>query len=135
MMDRYMRVQSLTFGSTDLPLPLSVRVSRQCEALSAGGDNDLFATSVQLGRPALVADVRIRGTAAAEAISLGEKETLSFTVAPASDEQASRTVTLTGAVLVSVELIYEQSAMAVARLRFVAEASSPAGDPFSAEDA
>ena len=134
-MDRYTRIQSVTFGQTALPLPLSVRLRRHCEAAPAGGDADLFATSVQLNRPSLVAEVRVRGTNVAEALTLGQKDTLSVTVAPARSGQAGRTITLAGAVLASMELIYEQASMAMARLRFVAESADGATDPFSAEDA
>ena len=132
-MGRYTRIQSIIFGQTPLPLPLSVRLSRRAEALSAGGDDDAFATSVQIGRPVVLADVRIRGTATAEELSLGQIETLSFTVAPAESGQSARQITLAQAVLVAIELIYEQATMTVARLQFVAEAQVGTTDPFSAE--
>lgn len=133
-MDRYVRIESATFGQTELPLPVSVRLSRHAEAKTSGGDNDLFVTSVQLAQPVIAAEVRIRGTAAAEGLSLGTKETLSFTVGPTRHGQAARTITLSGAVLQAVELTYEQAAIAVATLRFVAEADTGTTDPFSAED-
>jgi len=133
-MDRYVRIQSATFDQTELPLPISVRLSRRSEIEVAGGDNDSFITSVQLGQPIIAADVRIRGTSAAEGLSLGDKGTLSFTVGPARHGQPPKTIHLDGAVLQAVELTYEQAAMAVATLRFIAEASAGTTDPFSAEE-
>jgi hypothetical protein len=125
----------VTFGQTPLPLPLSVKVTRRAEPLPLGGDADDFATSVQLDTPAILAEVRVRGTAAAEALSLGRQATLAFTVAPAESGKPSRTIALAGAVLVAVELSYEQSALATATLRFAAEAGDGETDPFSAENA
>lgn len=134
-MSRYARVQAVTFGQTALPLPMSVRVTRQAETSALAGDSDAFATSIQLGAPAIVVELRIRGTATAEALSPGQQGALCFTVMPAGGSGAARSVTVAGAVLHSVELAYDQSAMAVATLRFVAEAAGANSDPFSAEDA
>lgn len=133
-MERYQRITSVTFGALALPLPLSVRLSRKAEPQAARGDNDLFATSVQLAAPQMVAEVRIRGTAAAESLSLGQRGTLAITVAPAEAGKASRTITLAGAVLTAVELAYEQASMAAATLRFTAEAAAGNTDPFSTEE-
>ena len=133
-MARYGRIESATFGQTALPLPLSVRIERRAEAIPAAGQNDVFATSIQLGTPSIRAEVRIRGTAVAEGLSLGQRDTLSFVIAPSQSGQDGRKVTLTGAVLMAVELAYDQSSMAVATLRFVAEAASGTTDPFSAKD-
>ena len=133
-MERYQRITSVTFGQTVLRLPLSVRVSRRAEPRPARNDSDEFATSVQLGEPTIAAEVRIRGTAAAEGLSLGQSGDLSFTVAPTGDAHPSRTITLTGAVLAAIELSYEQVSMATATLRFVAEAQSGNTDPFAAEE-
>jgi len=79
-------------------------------------------------------EVRLRDTAAAEALSLGQQANLSFTVAAADSASASRTVTVSGAVLMAVELAYEQATLATATLRFVAEAPDGITDPFSAEE-
>jgi hypothetical protein len=132
-MSRYVGIEELTFGGAALPLPLSLHLSRQVAALPAGGDNDFFATSVQLSRPTLMAEARIRDTAAAEGLSLGRREDLSFTVA-ASDGQQRRRITLAGAVLIAVELHYEQAAVAAATLRFLAEADDGGDDPFAGEE-
>jgi len=134
-MDRYTRVQSVTFGQTELSLPLSVKLSRRAQAISAGGDNDAFVTSVEIGRATISLEVRVRGTAVAENLSLGQQADLSFTVAATHSQQTPRTISILGAVLVAVELAYEQAAMATALLRFVAEAPDGGQDPFSAEDA
>ncbi len=50
------------------------------------------------------------------------------------DGAAPRRIVLTGAVLTAVELTYEQSSMATATLRFVAEATDGQQEPFLAED-
>ena len=133
LMERYSRIQSAAFGSTVLPLPMSVRLSRRADPMTAGGDNDAFATAVQLGRPTIAAEVRIRGIAAAEGLSLGQQEALTINVAAASGG-TGRTITLAGAVLTSVDVEYEQAAPAVAILKFVAQAADGATDPFAAED-
>ena len=134
-MGRYTRIESVTFGQTSLPLPLTVKISRKTDAKAATGDDESFATSVQISQAVLIAEVRIRGTATAEDLSLAAQGNLSFTVKPAQSQGSSRTITLSGAVLTAVELSYEQSAMATALLRFVAEAGDGNQDPFSAEDA
>ena len=119
-MSRYVGIASAAFDGIALPLPLSVRLSRQCQTSPAGGDGDLFATSVQIARPALAVEVRIRDTAVAEGLSLGRHGVLSFTV--------------TGAVLASVELSYEQIIPATATLRFVVQADDGLTDPVQAEE-
>ncbi|HOG29192.1 MAG TPA: hypothetical protein PLT35_07920 [Vicinamibacterales bacterium] len=134
-MNRYTRIQSVTFDGVDLPLPLQVRVSRRCEPQAAAGDGDAFVTSVQCSRPVLAAEVRLRGTAAAEALSPGQIGTLTFVVGPAAAGQAPRRVTLAGAVLTGADVAYEQAGFAEATLRFVAEAADGLTDPHAAEDA
>ncbi|MHC4981547.1 MAG: hypothetical protein ACYTF6_00050 [Planctomycetota bacterium] len=134
MMARYGRIESVTFGQTSLPLPLSVRVERRAGTIPAAGQNDAFATSIQLDTPTIAAEVRIRGTDVAESISLGQRDTLSFEIAPSQSGQDGRRITLTDAVLAAVELAYDQSSMAVATMRFVAEAVDGTVDPFAAED-
>lgn len=133
-MDRYANIETLTFGQTSLPLPLSVKLSRQVDPAPAASDSDVFATSVEISRASLAAEVRLRGTAAAEGLSLGQQDDLVLTVAATASGDLPRTITLSGAVLVAVELSYEQSAMAVATLRFVAEAADGSQEPFSAEN-
>ncbi len=133
-MDRYLHIQSLKFGLESLPLPLLVRLSRSVQAAPAGGDNDAFITSVQLDQTTVSAEIRIRGTAVAESLSLGQQGDLTFAVAPTCSGQSARSVTLAGAVLVGVDIGYEQGSMAVATLRFIAEAADGNTDPFSAED-
>jgi hypothetical protein len=131
--NRYVCIKSLVFDDSPLPLPLSVRLSRQGQTSPAGGDGDLFATSVQIARPVLAVEVRIRDTSASENLTLGRRGTLSFVVAAASGA-GSRRVTITGAVLAAVELSYEQIAPAVATLRFVAEADDGLTDPMAAQE-
>jgi hypothetical protein len=133
-MNRYTRVENVSFGQAQLPLVLSVKLTRQCQPLPAGGDSDFFATSVQLGRPLISAEVRLRDTAAAESLALGQIATLTFSVGGASSGQAGRSIQLQGAVLHSMELTYEQAAMACAVLRFVAAAPQGNQDPVIAED-
>ncbi len=133
-MERYGRIQSVTFGQTPLPLPLSVRVSRRAEPMPAAGQEAAFATSVQIDAPVITAEVRLRGIAVPEGLSLGQRDTLSIVIDPTRAGQAGRSIMLAGAVLVAVETVYEQTAMAAATLRFVAEADQPDSDPFAAED-
>ena len=134
-MQRYRGIESVRFGGAALPLPVSASLSRQAAPLPAGGDGDAYTTDVRLGRPTLTATVRLRGTAAAEALELGQAAALSITVAPAASGQAGRTLSLAGAVLAGIDLRYTQAGMAEAELRFVAEAVAGTVDPFSAEDA
>jgi hypothetical protein len=134
-MDRHSRIISITFAGSPLPLPMSVRVSRRAEPRPAGGDDDAFVTSVQLGPVMIVAEVRIRGTASAEGLHLGQKGDLCFTVAATADDQPARNATIAGAVLTGIEHSYEQTAMATATLRFAAEAAGGTADPFHAEEA
>ena len=133
-MSRYANIETVTFDQTSLPLPLSVRLSRKVEPKGAGGDGDLFATSIEISRPLLTAELRLRQTAVAESLSLGQQGDLLLVVSSTRDGSPPRQVTLSGAVLIAVELTYEQSAMATAVLRFVAEAADGQQEPFSAED-
>jgi len=132
---RYSQIQSVTFGQTSLPLPISVKIFRSGDAKAAGSDSDLFQTSVELAQKPIAAEVRIRGTATAEALFLGQQGNLSFDVVAAEGNGSARTITLADAVLTAVELSYEQAAMAIALLKFVAEAADGSQEPFSAEDA
>ena len=134
-MGRYSRIENATFGDLALANPLSVRISRRAQAHVSGGDGEAFSTSVQIDRPTIAAEIRIRDIKAADGLSLGSQGDLSFTVGASRDGGTPRTVCLEGAVLTSVELAYEQSAMATAVLRFLAESADGASDPFSAEDA
>ena len=131
-MNRYSGIETLAFGTVALPLPLSVHISRQIAALPASGDAELFATSVQTGRPTLLAEAKIRDISAAEGLELASKADLSFVVA-CCDGSGKRRITLAGAVLVAVELGYEQSSMATATLRFLAEACDGLIEPFAGE--
>lgn len=134
-MNRYTRIEAVTFGQTSIPLPIAARVSRQTIPQPAQGDADRFATSIEISDPVLTAEIRVRGTATAEEFSLGQQEDLLITVAPTTGTGSSRNITLSAAILISVELTYEQSAIATAVLRFVAEASDGQQEPFSVEDA
>ena len=133
-MSRYGKIESVSFGQIDLPLPLSIKLTRQSEALPAAGESDSFATSLQLSQPKIMAEVRVRGTAVAESLTVGDAGTLAFTISPTSEAQRSRRVTMQGAVLCSVELVYEQTSMACAALSFVAAAPDGNQDPVTAED-
>jgi len=133
-MARYTSIQSVGFGAVSLSLPLSVRITRKVEPVAGAGDNDVFAISVQITPVTILTEVRTRDMAAADSLSPGEQGTLTLTSGPTENDQAGRVIALTGAVLTAVELDYDQSAMAMATLRFVAEATAGDSDPFSAED-
>jgi len=133
-MDRYMRILSASFDGSALPGPMEARLTRRAEPLPAAGDADSFASSVQLHAPRTIVEVRIRGTKAAEGFAIGAAGELSFTVAAANNQAAGRRITIARAILAAVELAYEQTAPATARLRFVAESLDGETDPFLAED-
>jgi len=133
-MDRYMRILSASFDGSALPLPIEARLTRRAEPLPAAGDGDSFPSSVQLETPRTIVEVRIRGTKTAEGLSIGAAGELSLTVAAANSQAAARRITISRAVLAAVELAYEQTATATARLRFVAESIDGAAAPFVAED-
>ncbi len=132
MTDRYTRIANLSFDGVDLPLPLSVHLSRRAEASPAGSDSDAFCTNVQTERLSTVAEVRIRGIAAAEDFALGHIGSLSFVTDPTESGQSGRAVDLAGAVLTAVEFFYEQGSLASAVMRFTAQAADGATDPFTA---
>ncbi len=133
-MERYLGISSVCFGQTALGLPLSVRVSRQGQVEAAGGDADLYATSVQLARPVVSVEIRTRDTAAAESLVLAQKADLSWQIGPTEGGSNARQAVLSGAVLVGIEVACEQNAPAVATLRFVAEAPEGLCDPFSCQE-
>jgi len=135
MAGRYLSIKTAAFAGIDLPLPVSLRLGRTAQPQPASADSDIYVTSVELDSHRLTAELSIRDTSIAEALTLGQAGQLTCTIAPASSSLADRAVTLSGAVLVSIELSYQQSAMATATLRFVAEAADGAQDPFSAEEA
>ena len=134
-MSRYTRIDSVTFGQTSLSMPISVRLIRRAAPSPLAGDGEAFVTSIQLDCPVIVAEVRTRDTAEAEGFSLGQQGTLTFTVKPTDSGSGGRTITLTGAILQAIEHIYEQTSVAEAILKFVAEAAEPTTDPFSAGEA
>jgi hypothetical protein len=131
---RYTHITTAAFGDTNLPLPMWVKLSRHCQPLPAAGDNQRFASSVQLATPTISAAIQIRGTAVAESLSLGTEGDLVFAVLPAKSMIKARKITLHGAVLHAVELAYDQSEMACAVLRFVAACADGNTDPVIAED-
>ena len=133
-MPRYSRIRSAAFAGTTLPLPMAARVSRCCTPLPAGGDGELYLTSVQLSPPMIAAEITLRGTAVAEELLLGRSGTLSLLVGAAGGQGNDRRIEIDAAVLHSVELDYSQSELAVAKLRFVAVATDGCVDPFIAED-
>jgi len=133
-MERYSGIQSVTFGQTTLPLPVSIRVSRQAEPKPAGRDSDAFTSSVELGRGALGIEVRIRDTSAAEGLWPGQTGALSFQLGPTRSGQSPRSISISSAVLVSIELEYEQTGPTGACLSFLAESEDGQTDPFSAQE-
>ena len=135
MMERYGAITGATFGQTSLSGPISVRLVRQANPMPMGSDSDAFVTSVQLGRPVIGIEVRIRDTAVAEGLSLGQADVLSIEIAATRSGQAGRSISVTNAVLTGIEFQYEQSAPAVAKLTFAAEATDGETDPFAAQEA
>lgn len=134
MTDRYTRIANLSFDGADLPLPLSVHLSRRAEPATAGSDSDAFCTNVQTERVTTAIEVRLRGIAVAEGFALGRIGTLTFQTDPTESGQSGRDVTVTGAVLTAVELFYEQGSLATAAMRFTAQANDGSTDPFTAGD-
>jgi len=134
-MARHARIVSATFDGLPLGLAMTMRLSRSSKPAALRGDNDAFATSVQADETAVTAELRIRDTAAAESLAVGQRGVLAITVGPTEADQPARTITLTAAVLVSVELDYQQTSMATATLRFAVQAVDGQSDPFVAEDA
>ncbi len=133
-MTRYARIESLRFGATALPLPISVRVTRRAGVRAAAGAGDRYASSVEFDGCRVEAEVRLRGTAAAENLAPGEEGTLAFTVSAMRAGASGRSVRISGAVLTSIEIAYEQTSAAVAVLRLTAESDGGAHDPHAAED-
>ncbi len=133
-MERFGDIVSVTFGQTDLSLPVSVRVLRRAQPRPAGGDSDAFPTSIQLDRPVMEIEVRLRGTDVAESLSVGQAEVLTAHLAPTRSGQAGRTVSIDKAVLVRIELHYEQSTPASATLGFCAASPDGGLDPFAAQE-
>ena len=133
-MERYGAIANLTFGQINLPLPILVRLSRRADPKPASRDSDAFITSVQLDPPAIAIEVRIRDTAAAEELSLGQTDLLSIDLLPTRGGQAGRTISIGNAVLTGIELQYEQTAPATAKLSFLAEAADGNTDPFAAQE-
>ncbi len=133
-MERYGAIANATFGQTALSGPISVRLARHAEPVPMGGDSDAFFTSIQLSRPVIEIEVRIGDTAVADGLSLGQAGVLSIEIAPTRSGQAGRSITVTNAVLTGIGFQYEQSAPAVAKLTFTAEASDGNTDPFTAQE-
>ena len=133
-MERYGAITGASFGDTVLSGPVSVSVKRHAEPAAMGGDSDEFVTSVQLSHPAIKIVVRIGDTAVADVLSLGQIDVLSIEIAPTRSGQAGREITVSGAVLIGIDLQYEQSAPSTAELTFRAEAADGDTDPFSAQE-
>lgn len=133
-MERYARIESVTFDNIPLALPLSLRLLRQCQPLPAASDGDAFTSNIQLSLPTITVELRVRGTKSAESLSLGRAGTLQAVLSPSCSGQPVRRITLDGAVLHSIELDYAQAAFATAALKFTLAAPDPTTDPFAAED-
>lgn len=134
MSDRYSRILSANFDGGDLPLPMTVQVARKAVELPSGGDADIFNTSIQIERPVVEAIIRIRGTAAAEQLVLGQSGSLIVQIASADGQAPDRTITICQAILTDIEIEYQQTSPAVASLRFVSQSSNGMVDPFGAEE-
>lgn len=134
MMERYGAVASVAFDGTSLPLPISVRLSRLAKPLPAAADSDAFFTSIQIDRPLIRIEVHIRDTGVAENLSLGQSGVLSVQLLPTRSGQIGRDISIGNAVLVGIELQYQQAAPASAKLDFIAEASEGNTDPFASQE-
>jgi len=133
-MERYGPITNVTFDQSTLPLPMSVRLLRQAGPLPARSDCEAFSTSIQTEAPILAVELRMRDTAVAEELSLGQSGPLTVELAPTRSGQQGRSISINHAVLTGIELEYAQTVLAVAKLHFVAEASDGGIDPFSAQD-
>ncbi len=134
-MERYGDITSATFDQTALSGPVSVRILRQAKPAPMGSDNDAFSISIQLSRPVINIEIRIRDTAVADGLSLGQAGVLAIEIAPTRSEQNGRSISITDAVLIGIEFQYEQSAPAVAKLTFTAQANEGNTDPFASQEA
>ncbi|MCD4823588.1 MAG: hypothetical protein K8S55_03205 [Phycisphaerae bacterium] len=130
-MSRYARIKSAGFDGVSLSLPMGLKISRSRKPLPATADNHTFPTSLETAPATLTAELRTRDTAAAEGLELGREGTLSIEVVCA-DDNTSRTITLTGTVLVGCELAYSQANLAEATLSFAVRSSDGTTDPFTA---
>lgn len=122
------RTQSITHVSFDgdgLGRVLSVRFARSADADSGRGNGR---TALPPERPTLTIEVRTRDVQQAEALALGRRGDLVFTVGPTEAGQEDRQVTLADAMFVVLDVQYEQAAPAVAVLRFEAECDWPPGE-------
>jgi hypothetical protein len=133
-MPRYTKILSATFGSGPLELPMSLKLVRSAQPQPAAGDGQHFIASVEIARPIVLAELRIRGIASAEAMSLGQRDHLAVTLGPATAGEPNRKVSLRRAVLLAVELDYQQTAAASALLRFAAEANDDDTDPYESQE-
>jgi hypothetical protein len=134
-MERYGAIANVSFGQIPLPLPISASLSRRAEPKPACRDSDAFISSVQLDRRAIGVEVRIGDTAAAENLSLGQTDVLSIELLPTRSGQTGRKLSIGNAVLTGIELQYQQTAPATAKLNFLAEATDGTNDPFAAQEA
>ncbi len=133
-MERYGAIVSVFFAGTELSLPISVRLTRSSRPDAAGGDNEIFPTSIQLAEPALSVEVRSGDASLADALALGSAGELSVQIAPTRTGQAGRRIQINTAVLVAAEAQYEQNAPAVARLVFAAQAAGGDADPLTHQE-
>jgi len=133
-MSQYTTIQSASFAGTTLSSVLLVRIIRRASTSVQSGDTDAFVTSVQPAPVQLEAELRTRDIAVAESFAIGTQGTLSFETASTQSGQPGREVTLEDAILTASELTYEQSAIGIATLRFIVEASDGGVDPFVAQE-
>ena len=133
-MERYGAIVSVFFAGAELPLPISVRLARTSRPDAAGGDDDIYPTSIQLAEPALSVEVRSGDASLADALALGSAGELSIQIAPTRADQAGRRILIDTAVLVVAETQYEQNAPALARLVFAAQAAGGDTDPLTHQE-
>lgn len=134
-MERTTRILSVSFASQPLGLPMWARLSRKAQPLPAPtGDADRFTRGTQFAPPTILIEIKIRDVAAAEVLSPGQQDTLCLQVAAASAASPDRTIEITSALLLAVELEYAQGTPAAAVLRFEAQTTDGQTNPFSAQE-
>jgi hypothetical protein len=132
-MPRYIHIHSLKFGEVEIPLPLSVRITRKTLSHPAADECELFPANIQISRNSLQVEIRTRAVAVAESFALGLCDRLEFTTQAAQSHFPQRKIWIDSALLTDVEVVYEQRSPATAVLRF--EVESPDGNvPFTTEE-
>jgi len=132
-MPRYIHIHSLKFGDAEIPLPLSVRISRKALSHPASDECGVFPANIQIGRNGLQVEIRTRAVAVAESFPLGLCDRLEFITQATQSHFPQRKIRIAAALLTDAEIVYEQRSPATAILRF--EVESPDGNaPFTTEE-